>query len=44
MLLGPEVYPLHEPGTGSLYIDTYPWQLTLDAIEELRAKRGGRTI
>ena len=32
VLLGPDVYPLHEPGTGSQYLDVYPWHLTLQAL------------
>jgi phosphopantothenoylcysteine synthetase/decarboxylase len=33
VLLGPDVYPLHQPGTGSKYLDAYPWHLTLDALK-----------
>ena len=32
VLLGPDVYPLHEPGTGSQYLDIYPWHLALKAL------------
>lgn len=33
VLFGPEVYPLHEPGTGSEYLDLFPWRLTVDALD-----------
>ncbi len=33
VLFGEDVYPLHEPGTGSQYLDVYPWHLTLRALE-----------
>lgn len=33
VLFGPEVYPLHEPGTGSNYLHLYPWELTLEVLE-----------
>ncbi|MBJ7597066.1 MAG: flavoprotein [Candidatus Nephthysia bennettiae] len=32
VLLGPEIYPLHEPGTGSEHLGSYPWHLTLNAV------------
>ena len=34
VLYGPRVYPLHEPGTGSQHLDTYPWHLIIDALTE----------
>jgi phosphopantothenoylcysteine synthetase/decarboxylase len=37
VLLGPDVYPLHEPGTGSQHLDIYPWHLTLQALARGRA-------
>jgi phosphopantothenoylcysteine synthetase/decarboxylase len=37
VLFGPEVYELHEPGTGSQFLDRYPWHLT---VEEIEAKLG----
>lgn len=33
VLYGPDVYPLHDPGTGSEYLNVYPWHLVLDALE-----------
>jgi phosphopantothenoylcysteine synthetase/decarboxylase len=33
VLYGEDVYPLHEPGTGSQYLDRFPWELTLAALE-----------
>lgn len=35
VLYGDEVYPLHEPGTGSRYLDIFPWELTLDSLNEI---------
>lgn len=35
VLFGPEVYPLHAPGTGSEYLHLFPWGMTLDAIDEM---------
>jgi len=32
VLYGPDVYPLHAPGTGSRYLDKFPWHLTLEAL------------
>lgn len=33
VLYGDDVYPLHDPGTGSRYLDWFPWQLTLEALD-----------
>jgi phosphopantothenoylcysteine synthetase/decarboxylase len=33
VLYGPDVYPLHDPGTGSQHLDVYPWPLVLDALD-----------
>jgi phosphopantothenoylcysteine synthetase/decarboxylase len=32
VLFGPEVYPLHEPGTGSRYLHLFPWAMAVEAI------------
>jgi phosphopantothenoylcysteine synthetase/decarboxylase len=32
VLFGPDVYPLHEPGTGSKHLHQYPWAMTLTAL------------
>ncbi len=32
VLFGPEVYPLHEPGTGSRYLHLFPWAMAVQAI------------
>jgi phosphopantothenoylcysteine synthetase/decarboxylase len=32
VLLGPDVYELHEPGTGSRYLHLFPWRLALDSV------------
>jgi phosphopantothenoylcysteine synthetase/decarboxylase len=33
VLYGPDVYPLHAPGTGGQFVDALPWQLALIAIK-----------
>jgi phosphopantothenoylcysteine synthetase/decarboxylase len=33
VLFGPDIYPLHEPGTGSRYLHLFPWATTIEAIE-----------
>jgi hypothetical protein len=32
VLYGPDVYPLHAPGTGGDHLDAFPWNLALDAL------------
>ncbi len=32
VLFGPEVYPLHDPGTGSSYLGLFPWAQAAEAI------------
>jgi hypothetical protein len=32
VLYGPDVYPLHEPGTGGDLVQMFPWKLTLEAL------------
>ena len=32
VLFGPDIYPLHEPGTGSRYLHLFPWAMTVEAI------------
>lgn len=32
VLFGPEVYELHEPGTGSRYLHLFPWRLALYSV------------
>jgi phosphopantothenoylcysteine synthetase/decarboxylase len=34
VLFGPDVYPMHDPGTGSNYLHLFPWGKTIDAIEQ----------
>lgn len=36
VLFGDDVYPLHEPGTGSKYLHLYPWAMTLEALDNKR--------
>ncbi|MEU7938741.1 hypothetical protein [Microbispora bryophytorum] len=33
MLFGPDVYPPHEPGTGSRYLHLSPWEGALDCLD-----------
>ena len=35
VLFGPDIYPLHAPGTGGQYIDLFPWALTLQELSDL---------
>jgi hypothetical protein len=37
VLYGPEVYPLHAPGTGGQHLDIFPWHLALEAAERVSA-------
>jgi phosphopantothenoylcysteine synthetase/decarboxylase len=34
VLFGQDVYPLHDPGTGSQFLHLYPWGKVLEAVEE----------
>lgn len=42
VLLGPEVYPLHDPGTGSCYLDLFPWAQAAEAINAQALKAESR--
>lgn len=33
ILYGSDVYPLHDPGTGSQHLDAYPWTMVLDQLD-----------
>lgn len=33
VLYGPDVYPLHAPGTGGSHLDIFPWHLALQALK-----------
>ncbi|MBE3011909.1 flavoprotein [Microbispora sp. NEAU-D428] len=33
VLFGPDVYTLHEPGTGSRYLHLFPWERALDRLD-----------
>jgi phosphopantothenoylcysteine synthetase/decarboxylase len=33
VLLGDEVYRLHEPGMGSRYLHLFPWHIAIDALD-----------
>ncbi len=37
VLYGPDIYPLHAPGTGSRYLHIFPWHLTLKTVREMMA-------
>lgn len=35
ILYGPEIYPLHAPGTGGEHVHEFPWDLTLEPFKHL---------
>ncbi|HUY49157.1 MAG TPA: flavoprotein [Streptosporangiaceae bacterium] len=37
VLYGPDVYPLHAPGTGSQHLDVFPWHLALESLNRAMA-------
>jgi phosphopantothenoylcysteine decarboxylase len=39
LLYGPDVLPLHEPGTGTQRAHLFPWQRILDELEHLMARQ-----
>ncbi|MFI0453949.1 flavoprotein [Actinomadura sp. 6N118] len=39
VLYGPGEFEPHPPGTGGTRLNTYPWVMTLDALDEIRAIR-----
>jgi Flavoprotein len=43
VLFGPDFYPLHDPGTGSQYLNLFPWEKTIDAIERISQDEKGHT-
>jgi phosphopantothenoylcysteine synthetase/decarboxylase len=32
VLFGPDIYPLHEPGTGSRHLHLFPWAMAVEAL------------
>jgi phosphopantothenoylcysteine synthetase/decarboxylase len=34
VLFGSDVYPLHEPGTGSNYLHLYPWGMVVEVLDQ----------
>src|SRR6266567_781864 len=40
VLFGPDVYPLHEPGTGSHYLHLFPWARAAEAVGALALDAG----
>jgi hypothetical protein len=40
VLFGDDVLPLHPPGHGEDLVATFPWELTLDALDDLRPTDG----
>jgi hypothetical protein len=38
VLYGPDVYPLHAPGTSGRHLDAFPWHLALEAVADVRAR------
>jgi hypothetical protein len=43
-LYGPDVLELHEPGTGSRRVAWFPWQLTLEALDDNSSQRPFRGV
>ncbi len=41
LLYGPDVLPLHEPGTGTQIAHRFPWQRILDELEQLTPAQAG---
>lgn len=41
VLYGPDVYPLHAPGTGSRHLDIFPWRLALESITQMTSTDPG---
>ena len=37
VLYGPDVYELHDPGTGGDHLDAFPWARALDTVEQMAA-------
>jgi Flavoprotein len=35
VLYGPDVYPLHPPGTGEQHLDAFPWNLSLEPVRQV---------
>lgn len=35
VLYGPDVYPLHAPGTGGRHLDAFPWDLALEPVRHI---------
>jgi hypothetical protein len=35
VLYGPDVYPLHAPGTGDQHLDAFPWDLALEPVRQI---------
>jgi phosphopantothenoylcysteine synthetase/decarboxylase len=44
LLYGPDVLELHEPGTGSQRVASFPWQVTLKAVDASRARPPSRRL
>ena len=44
VLFGPDVYPLHDPGTGSSHLHLFPWEQAAQAIAALSANAGARDL
>ncbi len=44
VLFGPDVYPLHDPGTGSSHLHLFPWAQAAQAIAALPANAGSRDL
>jgi len=44
VLLGDDVYPLHEPGAGEAAMSKFPWELALRELTNKRATWRGRSF
>lgn len=40
MIYGPDVLPLHPPGTGERLVDTFPWHLPVQALDQQTSRDG----
>lgn len=41
VLFGPDIYPLHAPGTGGQHVEIFPWALTLEALTQAMTEADG---
>jgi len=41
VLYGPDVYPLHAPGTGGDHLDRFPWELAMQTLNRMGKPKTG---